>query len=167
MSAPSIRRATDDDFAAIVALNAQQVQHTSEMDMARLQALASLAWSLRVVEFEGQTRAEIAGFVLAMRRGCGYANANFEWFERRCSDFVYIDRVVVGPRFQGRALGAGLYQDLFARVAAAGIDRVTCEYNVVPENLPSQAFHARMGFEEICRQWLGTDKQVSMQQRRL
>ena len=163
MSEFQLRDAVAADYPAIVALNAQQVQHTSEMDLRRRGDLAALAWSLRVVVVAG----EAAGFLLAMRRGCGYANANFEWFQARCADFVYIDRVVVDARWQGRGLGAALYQDLFACAQAAGIVQVTCEYNGLPLNEGSQAFHARMGFEEAGRQWLGEAKQVSMQWRSL
>lgn len=163
MSGARIRDALAADFPAIVALNTQQVRHTSEMDLRRLQDLAALAWCLRVVVVAD----EVAGFLLAMRRGCGYANANFEWFQARCPDFVYIDRVVVDSRVQGRGLGAALYQDLFAGAHQAGVFKVACEYNVVPPNEASRAFHARMGFEEAGRQWLGEDKQVSMQWRSL
>jgi len=158
-----IRDATGADEPAIVALNAQQVRHTSGMDVRRLRQLAGMAWSLRVAMIDGG----IGAFVLAMRRGCGYANANFEWFQGRCADFVYIDRVVVDARYHGRGLGRALYEDLFARMRTAGIASVTCEYNLLPPNPASQAFHARLGFEEMGRQWLGAGKQVSMQRRTL
>ena len=163
MSDFQLRDAVAADYPVIVALNTQQVQHTSEMDLQRLGVLAALAWSLRVAVLDG----EVGGFLLAMRRGCGYANANFEWFQARCTDFAYIDRVVVDARLQGQGLGAALYRDLFARTQQAGIARVTCEYNQVPLNAGSAAFHARMGFEEAGRQWLGEGKQVSMQWRSL
>lgn len=163
MTGVQIRDASTADFPAIVALNTQQVEHTSEMDLPRLEDLAALAWCLRVAVVAG----EVGGFLLAMRRGCGYANANFEWFQTRCADFVYIDRVVVDARLQGQGLGAALYRDLFGRTHEAGIALVACEYNQVPLNAGSQAFHARMGFEEAGRQWLSEDKQVSMQWRSL
>lgn len=159
MTGLQLRDAVGADYPAIVAINAQQQRHTSAMDASRLRALAAMAWSLRVAQVDG----EVGGFLLAMRRGCGYANPNFAWFQARFDDFLYIDRVVVHARLHGRGLGTALYRDLFARMRQAGVAIATCEYNLVPPNEPSRAFHARMGFEEVGRQWLGEAKQVSMQ----
>lgn len=160
MSAAAIRDAIATDFDAIVAVNAAEEQHTSPMDRARLEALHALAAWHRVATVEGS----VAAFLLAMGEGCGYANANFEWFTAHGSDFLYVDRIVVGRRFQGLGLGTLLYRDLFAHARASGIARIACEYNIVPPNDPSRVFHDRFGFEEAGRQWLvsGT-KQVSMQ----
>lgn len=158
--APVLRDATPGDFAAILALNDAEAHHTSAMDAARLQALHVLAWRHVVVEVEGQ----VAAFLLAMRDGAAYDNANFAWFAGRHARFVYIDRVVVGARWQGRGLGARLYEALFADARGQRIPAVCCEYNVVPPNPTSQRFHDRFGFREAGRRWLdGGAKQVSMQ----
>lgn len=155
-----VRDATGADFAAIVALNAAEVQHTSVMDLERLRLLHGMAWRHFVVEVEG----EVAAFLLVMRDGAAYANANFEWFASRHERFAYVDRVVVGAQWQGLRLGSRLYDALFAAAREAAIPLISCEYNVVPPNEPSQRFHDRYGFREVGREWLdGGAKQVSMQ----
>lgn len=160
MSAAAIRDAVATDFDAILALNAAEEQHTSPMDRTRLQALHALAAWHKVAVADGR----VAAFLLAMREGCGYVNANFEWFAAHASSFLYVDRIVVGREFQGLGLGGLLYRDLFAHARASGVARIACEYNIVPPNGPSRLFHDKFGFKEVGRQWLGGGtKQVSMQ----
>jgi predicted GNAT superfamily acetyltransferase len=153
-----LRDATVADHDAIVALNAAEVRHTSPMDGARLRELDALAGCHRVAIVDG----EVAAFLLAMPDHVAYRNDNYAWFAARYERFCYIDRVVVGAHRQGRRLGSRLYEDLFAWARARAIPRVACEFNLVPPNEPSRAFHARHGFAEVGRQWLG-GKQVSMQ----
>lgn len=160
MSAIALREAGDADFVAIVALNADEVRHTSAMDVERLRALHRLAWRHVVADVDG----DIAAFLLVMRDGCAYANANFAWFAQRYARFAYVDRIVVGQRWQGLGLGARLYAALFDAARDAGIPRIACEYNIVPPNEPSRRFHDRFGFHEVGQQWIDDGaKQVSMQ----
>lgn len=160
MTAIELRDARAADFTAVVALNASEVGHTSGMDEARLRQLHGYACYHKVVEIDG----EVGAFLLAMREGCGYANANYEWFAARYPSFLYVDRIVVGAERQGLRLGTRLYQDLFEFARARGIPVVACEYNLVPPNEPSRIFHDKFGFLEVGSQWLdGGAKQVSLQ----
>jgi len=112
----------------------------------------------------GMVDGSVAAFLLAMRSDAPYQNENFAWFERRYKRFIYVDRVVVSGNHRGLRLGSLLYEDLFQHARTEGISLVTCEFNTVPPNEPSRAFHAKFGFTEQGRRWLadGT-KQVSMQ----
>lgn len=160
MTAIELRDARPADFAAVVALNASEVSHTSAMDEARLRQLHGYACYHKVVEIDGV----VAAFLLAMREGCGYVNANFEWFAARYPSFLYVDRIVVGASHQGLRLGTLLYRDLFEFARTQGIPLVACEYNLVPPNEPSRIFHDKFGFQEVGSQWLeGGAKQVSLQ----
>lgn len=160
MDDPVIRDATTADFPRIVALNAAEVAHTSVMDAARLAALYDAACLHRVAEVDGG----VAAFLLAFRDGAHYPNPNFDWFAARYPSFVYVDRVVVDARFNGRGIGSLLYRDLFDHARRTGAPVVTCEFNVVPPNEASARFHARRGFAEVGRQWLDQGrKQVSLQ----
>jgi hypothetical protein len=155
-----LRAALRADFAAVCALNAAEVRHTSPMDLERLALLDGLAWRHTVACVDGV----IAAFVLAMRDGTAYPNDNFAWFARRHARFVYVDRIVVSAAHRGLALGTRLYEDLFAHARAGGFPVVTCEYNLVPPNEPSARFHLRFGFEEAGSEWLADgSKRVSMQ----
>jgi uncharacterized protein len=155
-----LRNADAADFDAIVAINAVEVRQTSAMDMLRLRDLDALAGHHRVATVDG----EVAAFLIAMRDGCGYANANFEWFAARFARFLYVDRIVVGSGHRGLGLGTQLYDELFGHARAIGVGTIACEYNLVPPNEASRAFHQRFGFREVGRQWLdGGAKQVSLQ----
>ena len=156
----SIRDAAEDDFPAIVELNAHEVQHTSPMDLERLRYLDSISACHKVATVDDA----VAAFLLAMKDDCGYVNDNYEWFAARYPQFLYVDRIVVSSKFQGRRLGSMLYLDLFQQARAKQIQVVTCEYNIVPPNEPSRIFHGKLGFREIGTQWItGGAKQVSMQ----
>lgn len=160
MAEAMIRDAQDVDFPAIVALNADEVQHTSPMDAERMRQLASLSTCLRVATIDGQ----VAAFLLAMRNGVPYDNQNYRWFSLKFDAFLYVDRIVVGRAFQGHKLGSLLYEDLFTFARDKRIPRVVCEFNVLPPNEPSRLFHARHGFEEVGSEWiLDGKKRVSMQ----
>ncbi|HEX7804489.1 MAG TPA: GNAT family N-acetyltransferase [Pseudoxanthomonas sp.] len=160
MTAIELRDARPADFAAVVALNDSEVSHTSAMDEARLRQLHSYACYHKVVEIDGA----VGAFLLAMREGCGYVNANFEWFAARYPSFLYVDRIVVGARHQGLRLGKRLYLDLFDYARTQNIPVVACEYNLAPPNEPSRIFHDKFGFQEVGSQWLdGGAKQVSLQ----
>ena len=160
MTDPVIRDATAADFPRIVALNAAEVAHTSAMDAARLAFLHDAACLHRVAVVDG----EVAAFLLAFRDGAHYPNPNFDWFAARYPSFVYVDRVVVDARYNGRGIGSLLYRDLFGFARRIGAAAVTCEFNVVPPNEASARFHARWGFAEVGRQWLDEGrKQVSLQ----
>ena len=156
----SIRDAEDDDFPAIVELNAHEVQHTSPMDLDRLRDIDSISNYHKVATVDD----EVAAFLLAMKDHCGYINENYEWFAARYPQFLYVDRIVVSSKFQRLRLGSLLYQDMFQQARANQIQVVTCEYNIVPPNEPSRIFHDKFGFREIGTQWIANGaKQVSLQ----
>lgn len=156
-----IRNATPDDFAAILALNAESVHFLSPLDSARLRHLHAQAAYHRVVEIDGA----VAAFLLAFREDADYDSPNYRWFVRQYPQFLYIDRVVVAAAAQGRGLGARLYGDIIAFAAARGVTPLTCEFDLDPPNPASERFHGRNGFREVGRQRLANGKQVSLQAR--
>jgi len=157
-----IRDATASDFPAILALNAESVHFLSPLDDARLQRLHAQSAYHRIVELDG----EVAAFLLVLREGADYDSPNYLWFAQRYPQFLYVDRIVVDTRRQGQGLAARLYDDLLEFAAASGIAQLTCEFDLDPPNPASAKFHARYGFHEVGKQWLGGGKkQVSLQAR--
>jgi hypothetical protein len=155
-----LRRATESDFAAILALNAESVAWLSPLDESRLARLHAQAACHRVVA-DG---AQVIAFLLALREGANYDSPNYLWFARRYPRYLYIDRVVVAQ--SARAVGAGslLYRDLFAFAAATAVPLLACEYDIDPPNTASQRFHAKFGFREVGSQSVaGGAKRVSLQ----
>ena len=155
-----IRNLETSDFDAVVQLNEREVQHTSPMDAARLEELAVLARYRRVATVNGV----VAAFLLAMRDDAAYQNKNFAWFRERFPSFLYVDRIVVSKDFPNRKLGSMLYHDVFDVARQEKLPFVVCEFNLVPPNEPSRAFHQKFGFSERGTQWLdNSTKLVSMQ----
>ena len=160
MATVTIRDAAAEDFAAICALNLANVQHTSAMDLKRLAELHGLSCHHRVGCVDGV----VAAFLLAMSGSAAYENDNFKWFAQRYGRFLYLDRIVVAAACRGMGVGALLYEDLFRRAREEGYPMVTCEYNILPPNEPSRAFHDKFGFTEQATQWVaGGTKRVSLQ----
>lgn len=157
-----IHDVTLSDFPAILAPNAESVHFLSPLDEARLQHLYAQTAYHRIVEIDG----EVAAFLLVLREGADYDSPNYLWFAQRCPQFLYIDRIVVDARRQGQGLAARLYDDLLEFAKTSGIAQLTCEFDLDPPNPASAKFHARYGFREVGRQWLGGGKkQVSLQAR--
>lgn len=155
---PVLRDATPADFDAIVALNRAEEHRTSPMDRARLTLLHGLAHRHRVACVSGT----VGAFLLAMRDGAAYENANYAWFASRYPRFVYVDRIVVSADCRRLRLASLLYEELFRDARAEASECIACEYDVLPPNEASRAFHDRFGFREAGRQWLGA-KCVSLQ----
>ncbi|WP_347260281.1 GNAT family N-acetyltransferase [Rudaea sp.] len=157
-----IRDAAPRDFSAILALNAESVHFLSALDEDGLHRLHAQAARHRVVEIDGA----VAAFLLVLREGADYDSPNYRWFAARHVQFLYIDRIVVAARGQGGGLAAKLYDDLLAFAQTCGVAQLTCEFDLDPPNPASAKFHARYGFREVGRQWLGGGrKQVSLQAR--
>ncbi len=159
----SIRDAVPADFPEILALNEEWEHFLSPASAARLEFLHAEAEYHRVVPRTAEDPG-IDAFLLAFRENSRYDSPNYRWFVERYPAFLYVDRVVVSGRAQGRGLGSRLYDDLFAFAASTGVPRVVCEYDVEPMNEGSRRFHARYGFREVGRStYSDPPKVVAMQ----
>ncbi len=157
-----LREATEADYDAILAMNAESVHFLSPMDADRLAHLHSQAERLWVAESEGET----AAFLLALTEGKDYDSENYVWFSGHYPRFLYIDRVVVSVKHQGKGLGKALYEAVLAHAKAIGVPCITAEIDINPPNPGSLAFHEGFGFTEVGRQSVaGGKKVVSLQQR--
>jgi uncharacterized protein len=154
------RSAQSSDFAAILALNEESVRFLSPLDLQRLMTLHDQSvLHLVIVEAEA-----VIAFVLVLREGAAYDSPNYQWFASRYARFLYVDRVVISNRCQGRGVANLLYQEVFAHARRLGAPLVACEFDIDPPNLASERFHAKFGFREVGRQVIaGCKKQVSLQ----
>ena len=160
MPITKLRSVTATDFNDILQLNAAEVKWTSPLDMARLTQLHEYSDFHKVITVDGK----VAAFLLVMSEQTAYDSPNYLWFENNCEDFMYVDRIVVSAEYAGHKLGSQLYQDLFETAKRRGLKYITCEYNLIPINKPSEFFHRRFGFQEVATQWLENNaKQVSLQ----
>lgn len=143
-----IRPAAHEDLPRVLELNNGAIPHVNRLDAEQLTKLADWSEYFRVVHND----AGIVGFLLALLPGQPYASTHYRWFDARYADFVYIDRIVIGPNAKGTGAGRLLYADLIEYVRGLSeVAALTCEVNIVPPNEPSQRFHARLGFVELDR----------------
>lgn len=154
-----IRHATADDADAISALNEVFVSVTSPMDSERYLELLSLS-SFCLVAENGEG---LLGFVIAMKNGAPYDNGNYQWFEARVPDMVYVDRIVLASTARGQGIGAKLYSYLAELALGSDCQTMTAEIDIDPPNKHSVYFHKKSGFTEIGQRTLDSGKRVSMQ----
>jgi hypothetical protein len=133
------------DEGAILALNNEHREETSELDGVKLHALIVQGF------YVGLRNAGRDGFLIALDQDAISASQNFQWFRWRYKRFVYVDRVIVAPHKRGLGLARSLYDEVFAAAAQAGHGLVGCEVNVEPPNPVSDAFHEALGFSEVGR----------------
>lgn len=148
---------------AVLRLNEEFVQYLSPLNMNTLQSLRALADYFRVIEREG----DVVAFLIAIAPGTDYDSPNYRWFDRKFSDFIYVDRIVVSGEARGFSLGTKLYNDLLEYARKRQFNAITCEYNVEPMNHGSAKFHKNYGFNEVAQQELAGGKIVSMQTYRI
>lgn len=135
------------DLDALLALSNA---HEAEIGRFTKRAFAELV----ALSFHTRMTSGRDAFLVALAERAPADAPNWRWFASRFSRFVYIDRVVVAERLRKRGMGRLLYDDVMEVARRAGHTRLCCEVNIDPPNPGSDAFHAKMGFEEIGRAWL-------------
>ncbi|MGU3558536.1 GNAT family N-acetyltransferase [Methylobacterium radiotolerans] len=134
---------TSADTGPLLALNNAHAAELSLLDEEGLSELVAGSFHARLIGRED-------AFLIALdERHPTYASPNYLWFRSRYPRFVYVDRVVVACSARGLGHARQLYEDLFRKAREAGHDLIVCEVNSMPPNPGSDAFHARLGFEEV------------------
>lgn len=149
----TIRPLRDAEFDWVLALSARHEAETGKLDLETLKAM-------RDASFLSVGIGDRAGYLITFDQDGAYDSPNFLWFKARYPRFVYVDRIVVDPAARGAGSARQLYEHCFMRARVDGHTLVTCEVNLDPPNPGSDAFHARMNFEEVGRATLANGKTV-------
>ena len=156
----------DTDIDDVLALNQFWVPHVSGVTRDELETIVEQC-SLALVARDDD--GALGGFVLVLPPGADYRSPNYRFFSDRLAGgdsrgvFRYVDRIAVASTAHRAGVGRRLYEAVFDHALAEGAAEVTCEVNVEPPNRESQAFHTRMGFVEVGRQWnYGDTTQVQL-----
>ena len=88
------------------------------------------------------------GFLIALMPGKDYHSENYRWFSMKYHSFMYIDRVVISEKYQGRGYGNLFYNDLH-HFSKGSVSKLACEVNIRPMNQKSIKFHEKFGFYEV------------------
>ena len=146
------------DLPHIHNLNQDALPAVSSITLNDMTQFLEIADYFRVIKVKNN----IAGFLIALAPGKKYHSPNYKLFEKKYSQFMYVDRIVIDPSFQNKGLGLAFYDDLeiFCQRYASII---TCEVNLKPKNDGSLIFHKKYGFEQVGRQETeGGKKEVSL-----
>ena len=139
-------------------LNQNALPAVSSVTQKELAHFLKIADYFRVLKIE--TR--IAGFLIALSPGKDYQSSNYKWFEKHYTQFMYVDRIVIDPVFQGQGLGRKFYDNL-KKFSQELTPILTCEVNLRPPNDGSILFHEKYGFEQVGTQETeGGEKEVSL-----
>lgn len=138
-----IRDAAPADMPRILELNNREKEAVNALRQDSLAAMCRLGFAALVA---GEP---IEAFLLAFDHETPAQGPNHAWFLARETSFVYVDRVVVSASSQRKGLAGRLYATLEAKARAARIAALCCEVNLLPANLPSLAFHERLGFATV------------------
>ena len=133
-----------EDLEAIRKINQENIPEVSDIEsIERLMQL--IDWSSHLIIIRGS---EIAGFIILMRENQEYESLNYEFFNKKDEPFLYVDRIAIKESHQRKGLGKLIYDKVIEIGKELDVN-VTCEVNTVPRNIPSLAFHAGFGFEEV------------------
>jgi len=138
----------ESDIDAALELNNLNTPAVGELDRVQLQFL--IDHSLYSFAIGADT---LHAFCITFAPGAPYTSVNYQWFSKKYTNFVYLDRIVVSEIMRNQTLGEKLYLAVEQRMIK---DRcapiLTCEVNLNPPNHGSIRFHNRIGFHEVGQQ---------------
>lgn len=136
------------DIDEALELNNANAPAVGEIDRTTLEFLVEHS----LYSFAIGTKSLLA-FCITFGPGAPYTSVNYQWFSKKYSDFVYLDRIVVSEQMRNKSLGANLYSAIETRMRNDNCaPLLTCEVNLNPPNLGSIRFHKRIGFQEVGQQ---------------
>lgn len=139
-----IYEAQASQLLTIINLNNAAVPAVNHLQLSELKSICTESSFFLSISLQS----EVAGFVIALRENSSYASVNYRWFASRYPSFLYIDRIVIAPRFQRCGLGRRLYDHLTTKEQGR-CETLLCEVNLWPKNTGSLLFHKRYGFQQI------------------
>ena len=140
----TISETISDELPLIVKMNQEALPAVSSVninDMNHFLTIVDYFCSIKIEK-------KLVGFLIALSPGKEYHSVNYKWFEKRFDSFMYVDRIVIDPSYQGNGLGKGFYNDL-VDFSNNKTDRITCEVNIRPKNEGSMIFHEKYGFIQV------------------
>ena len=143
------RPVQDPDIDALLTINNSNAPHVNALSGDALRHLLDISrWTRVVDDAEGPV-----AFLLGLHGpGLSYSSENYRWFSTQYDDFLYVDRVAVAERAQGKGIGTRLYHAFIDHARAIGVDTVCAEVNLRPPNPGSVRFHERLGFVSLGEQ---------------
>jgi len=137
-------------------LSKQLIQFMYETNQSNIPALGSLNSLGHVKELFVDSKYIISvkneidyiGFAVVMNNNSNYKSLNYQYFKRKYTNFLYIDRVAVVNKAQRMGVGSSMYKRLYELNSEFSIP-ICCEVNTIPLNQQSLDFHSKQKFKII------------------
>ena len=153
-----IETTSPSDLNQILELNQKALPAVSSVNLKEMQHFLKIVDYFKTLKVNNK----VAGFLIALTPGKDYNSVNYKWFENKYESFMYVDRIVVAPTYQGHGFGTAFYNDL-SNFSKNIIPRITCEVNINPPNKESMLFHTKYGFKQVGTQFTEIgQKEVSL-----
>lgn len=159
----AIRNAEAGDLDAVLGLNRNAGVSVSALDADSLMAQFRHAAYFRVAEAEDGT---LAGFLIGIDHTGSNQGPGFSWFQGQDTNFLYIDRIVIGKPYRGHGLGRVLYADII-NFAEVRVPVIGCQISLDPADTASLLFHASMGFTEATQKLDADGARLGVMERQL
>jgi predicted GNAT superfamily acetyltransferase len=143
-----IETTSPSDLNQILELNQKALPAVSSVNLKEMQHFLKIVDYFKTLKVNNK----VAGFLIALTPGKDYNSVNYKWFENKYESFMYVDRIVVAPTYQGHGFGTAFYNDL-SNFSKNIIPRITCEVNINPPNKESMLFHTKYGFKQVGTQF--------------
>ena len=140
----TISETTSDELPLIVKMNQEALPAVSSVNINDMNHFLTIVDYFRSLKIEEK----LVGFLIALTPGKEYHSINYKWFEKRFDSFMYVDRIIIDPSYQGNGFGKAFYNDL-VDFSNNKTDRITCEVNIRPKNEGSMIFHEKYGFVQV------------------
>ena len=95
-----------------------------------------------------KNKIDYIGFAVVMNNNSNYKSLNFQYFKRKYTNFLYVDRVAVVNKAQRMGVGSSIYNKLYELNSEVPVP-ICCEVNTVPLNQQSLDFHNKQKFKII------------------
>ena len=132
----------EDVLPAVHALNQRYKDLLSSLTLEEIRTILGRCFYRRCLE-QGKA------FATAMDDKAQHDGENFNWFERKYSSFVYVERIAIDESLQRRGLAKAIYEDIEDQTRKAGREYLCAEVNLYPPNQGSLDFHEAMGFARV------------------
>ena len=137
-------------------LSKQLIQFMYETNQSNIPALGALNSLGHVKELFVDSKYIISvkneidyiGFAVVMNNNSNYKSLNYQYFKRKYTDFLYVDRVAVVDKAQRMGVGSSMYKKLYELNSEVPIP-ICCEVNTIPLNQQSLDFHSKQKFKII------------------
>jgi|TARA_B110000240_G_scaffold102054_1_gene115536 predicted GNAT superfamily acetyltransferase len=148
-----IKKTSSSELDQILVLNQEALPAVSSITKEEMQHFLKIVDYFKSLIIDEK----VVGFLIALTPGKDYQSLNYKWFENKYKSFMYVDRIVISPSYQGKGLGTNFYNDLCKTINQT-ITKITCEVNLKPPNEESMLFHKKYGFQQVDTQFTDNGK---------